>query len=133
MRRIAAGSMGEVWEADDTVPWGAQVAIKLLAEELAADPHATRRFVREARATARLAHPNVARVYDFGRDGGVPFLVMELLEGDPGRPTRLGAVPAGRSGPDRGRRRRAGRRPPARDRAPGREAEQRGRRRPAAT
>jgi serine/threonine-protein kinase len=73
--------MGEVWEADDTV-LGRRVAIKLLAEELAADSRATRRFVREARATARLAHPNVARVYDFGRHGGVPFLVMELLEGE---------------------------------------------------
>jgi serine/threonine-protein kinase len=80
VRRIAAGGMGEVWEADDTV-LGRRVAIKLLAEELAADAHATRRFVREARATAKLAHPNVARVYDFGRGGG-PFLVMELLEGE---------------------------------------------------
>jgi eukaryotic-like serine/threonine-protein kinase len=80
VRRIAAGGMGEVWEADDTV-LGRRVALKVLVEELAADDHATRRFVREARATARLAHPNVARVYDFGRDGGTPFLVMELLEG----------------------------------------------------
>jgi serine/threonine-protein kinase len=91
VRRIAAGGMGEVWEADDAV-LGRRVAIKLLAEELAADPHATRRFVREARATARLAHPNVARVYDFGRDGGVPFLVMELLEGET-LAARLGSGP----------------------------------------
>jgi tRNA A-37 threonylcarbamoyl transferase component Bud32 len=81
VRRIAAGGMGEVWEADDTV-LGRRVALKVLVEELAADDRATRRFVREARATARLAHPNVARVYDFGRDGGAPFLVMELLEGE---------------------------------------------------
>jgi len=81
VRRIAAGGMGEVWEADDTV-LGRRVALKVLVAELAADDRATRRFVREARATARLAHPNVARVYDFGRDGGAPFLVMELLEGE---------------------------------------------------
>ena len=81
VRRIATGGMGEVWQADDTV-LGRRVALKVLVEELAADDRATRRFVREARATARLAHPNVARVYDFGRDGGVPFLVMELLEGE---------------------------------------------------
>ena len=81
VRRIAAGGMGEVWEADDTV-LGRRVALKFLVAELAADDRATRRFVREARATARLAHPNVARVYDFGRDGGAPFLVMELLEGE---------------------------------------------------
>jgi tRNA A-37 threonylcarbamoyl transferase component Bud32 len=80
VRRIASGGMGEVWEADDTV-LGRRVALKVLVEELAADRRATRRFVREARATARLTHPNVARVYDFGRDGGAPFLVMELLQG----------------------------------------------------
>ncbi|HEV3497975.1 MAG TPA: serine/threonine protein kinase, partial [Actinomycetes bacterium] len=72
VRRIATGGMGEVWQADDTV-LGRRVAVKVLVEELAADERATRRFVREARATARLAHPNVARVFDFGRDGGVPF------------------------------------------------------------
>ena len=81
VRRIASGGMGEVWQADDTV-LGRRVALKMLVEELAADDRATRRFVREARATARLAHPNVARVYDFGRGGGPPFLVMELLEGE---------------------------------------------------
>jgi eukaryotic-like serine/threonine-protein kinase len=81
VRRIASGGMGEVWEADDTV-LGRRVALKVLVEELATDRRATRRFVREARATARLTHPNVARVYDFGRDGGAPFLVMELLQGE---------------------------------------------------
>ena len=81
VRRIATGGMGEVWQADDTV-LGRRVALKVLVEELAVDDRATRRFVREARATARLTHTNVARVYDFGRDGGAPFLVMELLEGE---------------------------------------------------
>ena len=79
--RIGVGGMGEVWEADDTV-LGRRVALKVLVQELADDSRATRRFVREARATAKLTHPNVTRVYDFGRDGGVPYLVMELLEGD---------------------------------------------------
>jgi serine/threonine protein kinase len=81
VRRIGVGGMGEVWEADDSV-LGRRVALKVLVQELADDPRATRRFVREARATAKLIHPNVTRVYDFGRDGGVPYLVMELLEGD---------------------------------------------------
>jgi serine/threonine-protein kinase len=79
--RIGGGGMGEVWEADDTV-LGRRVALKVLVQELADDPRATRRFVREARATARLTHPNVTRIYDFGRDGGLPYLVMELLDGD---------------------------------------------------
>jgi serine/threonine-protein kinase len=73
--------MGEVWEADDTV-LGRRVALKVLVQELADDARATKRFVREARATAKLTHPNVTRVYDFGRDGDLPYLIMELLEGD---------------------------------------------------
>jgi eukaryotic-like serine/threonine-protein kinase len=79
VRRIDAGGMGEVWEADDTL-LGRRVAIKILAEELAGDPVAVRRFRREARATAMLDHPNVVRVFDFV-DGEAPFLVLELLEG----------------------------------------------------
>jgi eukaryotic-like serine/threonine-protein kinase len=81
VRQLGAGGMGEVWEADDTV-LGRRVALKVLVQELANDARATRRFVREARATAKLTHPNVTRVYDFGRDGDLPYLVMELLEGD---------------------------------------------------
>src|SRR4029450_5100563 len=79
VRRIDAGGMGEVWEAEDTL-LGRQVAIKVLAEELAGDPAAVRRFRREARATAKLNHPNVIGVFDFV-EGKAPFLVMELLEG----------------------------------------------------
>jgi eukaryotic-like serine/threonine-protein kinase len=81
VRRIGGGGMGEVWEADDIV-LGRRVALKVLVQELADDARATKRFVREARATAKITHPNVTRVYDFGRDGGLPYLVMELLEGD---------------------------------------------------
>jgi eukaryotic-like serine/threonine-protein kinase len=79
VRRIDAGGMGEIWEADDTL-LGRRVAVKVLAEELANDRVALRRFRREARATAKLAHPNVTRVFDFV-NGEAPFLVLELLEG----------------------------------------------------
>jgi serine/threonine protein kinase len=93
VRRIDAGGMGEIWEADDTL-LGRRVAIKVLAEELAGDPVAMRRFRREARATAKLDHPNVIRVFDFV-DGQVPFLVLELLEGQTlaDRLRRDGALP----------------------------------------
>ena len=93
VRRIDAGGMGEVWEADDTL-LGRRVAIKVLVEELAGDRVAVRRFRREARATAKLDHPNVIRVYDF-IDGEVPFLVLELLEGHTlaDRLRRDGALP----------------------------------------
>jgi tRNA A-37 threonylcarbamoyl transferase component Bud32 len=94
VRRIDAGGMGEIWEADDTL-LGRRVAIKVLAEELAGDRVALRRFRREARATAKLDHPNIIRVYDF-IDGEAPFLVLELLEGHTlaDRLRRDGALPA---------------------------------------
>jgi serine/threonine protein kinase len=79
VRRIDARGMGEIWEADDML-LGRRVAIKVLAEELAGDRVAVRHFRREARATAKLDHPNVIRVFDFV-DGEAPFLVLELLEG----------------------------------------------------
>jgi hypothetical protein len=93
VRRIDAGGMGEIWEADDTL-LGRRVAVKVLAAELAGDRAAVRRFRREARATAKLAHPNVTRVFDFV-DGETPFLVLELLEGHTlaERLRRGGAVP----------------------------------------
>jgi eukaryotic-like serine/threonine-protein kinase len=93
VRRIDAGGMGEIWEADDTL-LGRRVAIKVLAEELAGDRVALRRFRREARATAKLDHPNVIRVFDFV-DGEAPFLVLELLEGHTlaDRLRRDGALP----------------------------------------
>ena len=93
VRQIDAGGMGEIWEADDML-LGRRVAIKILAEELAGDPVALRRFRREARATAMLDHPNVIRVFDFV-DGQVPFVVLELLEGETlaDRLRRGGALP----------------------------------------
>src|SRR5512132_2589906 len=79
-------------DAGDTL-LGRRIAIKVLAEELAVDPMALRRFRREARATAKLDHPNVVRVFDFV-DGEAPFLVLELLEGQTlAERLRNGALP----------------------------------------
>ncbi|MGK3985744.1 protein kinase [Sorangium sp. So ce136] len=96
--RLGAGGMGTVWRARSL--WlDVDVAIKVLHEEQF-DAHAAERLLREARATARLGHPAIVRVFDFGEtDSGEPFLVMELLEG-----TSLsnwleenGPMPAGRA------------------------------------
>lgn len=82
LRPLGQGGMGVVWvarhEALDT-----DVAVKLIRpERVAADPALVARFELEAKATARIAHPNVVQVMDFGTvDGTVPFIVMELLEG----------------------------------------------------
>ncbi len=73
--------MGAVYAVDDDV-LDRRVAVKVLASHLAEDPSSRERFVREARAAARLSgHPNVIQVYDVGIHEGVPFMVMELLEG----------------------------------------------------
>ena len=58
-----------------------QVAIKLLGENLAADDDFRKRFMREARMAAKLSHPNVVQIFDVGEEDGVPFLVMEYVEG----------------------------------------------------
>lgn len=77
---IGRGGMGEVWGGKD-LRLNRPVAIKLVAAEFASDTETRRRFNREARITARLHHPGVPAVYDFGSDGEL-FLVMELVPGD---------------------------------------------------
>jgi eukaryotic-like serine/threonine-protein kinase len=78
---LAAGGMGEVWAAEDVL-LGRPVAVKLLGPALAGDGRAAERLRREARAAARLVHPNIAGVLDLGEQDGRPYLVMELLEGE---------------------------------------------------
>lgn len=58
------------------------VAVKVLAEHLAADAAFRRRFLREARLAARLSHPHVVGVFDAGEEDGRPFIVMELVRGE---------------------------------------------------
>jgi hypothetical protein len=79
--RLGEGGMSVVWRAHDRV-LDRDVAVKVLASKLAADPVWRRRIRLEARAAARLSHPNVTGVYDYGEtDGDAPFVVMELLRG----------------------------------------------------
>jgi serine/threonine protein kinase len=74
-RLLARGGMSEVWLARD-LELERPVAIKLLAAR--AD---TTRFEREARAVARLSHPNVVKIFDYGLTEGRPYLVLEYLPG----------------------------------------------------
>lgn len=78
---VGAGGMGRVYRAVH-VALEREVAIKVLAPEVANRPELLERFRREAVATSRLAHPNVVGALDFGRHDGVPFFVMEWLDGD---------------------------------------------------
>jgi serine/threonine-protein kinase len=79
---VASGGAGQVWRAVDLV-LERPVAVKLLRPEAAGDPEARARFRAEARNASRLSHSAVTQVYDYGEDGslGVPFLVMELVDG----------------------------------------------------
>ncbi|TOH25917.1 serine/threonine protein kinase, partial [Vibrio parahaemolyticus] len=58
------------------------VALKVLQKEFASQPETARMLIREAQQTQRLSHPNVIRVFDFGVDGDIYFLVMEYLDGE---------------------------------------------------
>ncbi|WP_328880927.1 serine/threonine-protein kinase [Streptomyces sp. NBC_00299] len=93
---IGRGGMGEVWRAyDETL--GRPVAVKLLLPQ-DTDPTATSRFRLEAQTAARIAHPNVVGVRDFGEHENRLFLVMELVQGDSLArvAAQFGALPAER-------------------------------------
>ena len=78
--RIAVGGMGEVYLATDD-RLGRRVAVKVLSPAFAESPDFIERFRREALTAARLSHPNIAQVYDYGVDGASHFIVMEYAEG----------------------------------------------------
>jgi len=73
--------MGEVYSARDSV-LDRRVALKILPESLAADRDRVERFMREARAASSLNHPAIVTVYDCGVADGVPYLAMELIDGE---------------------------------------------------
>ena len=77
---VGAGGMGVVYRARDT-RLGRDVAVKVLAANLARSVDAVRRFELEARAASALDHPNVMTIYDIGTYHGVPYQVSELLQG----------------------------------------------------
>jgi tetratricopeptide (TPR) repeat protein len=81
LRLLGRGGMSSVWCARDSV-LGRRVAVKLLGEGFAGDERAHRRFMREARAAARLSgHLHVVTIYDVGEFDGRPYLVMEHVAG----------------------------------------------------
>jgi serine/threonine protein kinase len=80
--KLGVGGMGTVYRADRLLI-GDRVAVKVLHPDQMADPQAVERFRREAQTTARLKHPNVVTVYDFGVSReGLNYQVMELAEGE---------------------------------------------------
>jgi serine/threonine protein kinase len=79
---IGAGGMGEVYRAKDT-RLGRDVALKILPPQMATDRERLARFHREARAVAAFNHPNVVTLYSVEESGGVHYLTMELVDGQP--------------------------------------------------
>ena len=78
---IGAGGMGEVYRATDT-KLGREVALKVLPSEVRQDPARLARFRREATLLASLNHPNVAAIHGLEEADGMPFLALELVEGE---------------------------------------------------
>jgi serine/threonine-protein kinase len=91
-RPLGRGGMGEVWAALDTT-LERPVAIKVIHRELAADPRYAERFLREMKLVARVAHPNIVRLYDAGAaaDGRL-FMIMERAFGAPLRQRLAGGA-----------------------------------------
>jgi predicted Ser/Thr protein kinase len=77
---LGQGGMGAVYKARQPV-LDRLVALKILPPEPGSDPDFAERFTREARALARLSHPNIVAVYEFGEAGGLHFFIMEFVDG----------------------------------------------------
>ncbi|MBK9088822.1 MAG: serine/threonine protein kinase [Holophagales bacterium] len=72
--------MGEVWRARDT-RLGREVAIKVLPADVSSDADRLKRFEKEARAASSLNHPAIVTIYEVGREGGIAWMAMELVDG----------------------------------------------------
>ncbi|MBN2371687.1 MAG: protein kinase [Vicinamibacteria bacterium] len=80
IRKLGKGAMGVVYMAHDVV-LDRDVALKIMAAQIVDDSELKTRFEREARAVARMTHPNVVTIYDLGSYEDSPFIAMELLKG----------------------------------------------------
>jgi serine/threonine protein kinase len=80
--KVAVGGVGQVWRASDTV-LGRTVAVKVLLRDKPGAASLEDRFLDEARTAAALDDPGVVGVYDYGEDGGIAYLVMAYVQGEP--------------------------------------------------
>src|SRR5688572_26840043 len=81
LRFVSRGSMGEVYEAEHLL-MGKRAAVKIALREISESKTGALRFFNEARVAARLHHPGLAEVYDYGHDdSGLAYIVMEYVDG----------------------------------------------------
>ncbi|MGH9775274.1 MAG: protein kinase domain-containing protein [Candidatus Acidiferrales bacterium] len=78
---LGRGAMGIVYRARDPII-NRLVALKTITTSVADDPNLLQRFYREAQSAGSLQHPNIVTIYDMGDEGGIPYIAMELVEGD---------------------------------------------------
>jgi serine/threonine protein kinase len=78
--KLGGGAMGMVYRAKQ-LKLDREVAIKVIAEDIAENPQFLQRFEREAQTLAKLNHPNIVTVYDFGQDLDICYFVTEHVEG----------------------------------------------------
>src|SRR5260221_548498 len=82
VRMLKSGGMGSVWVAEQ-LALRTHVAVKFIQGNREKNPELAERFEREARAAARIKSPHVVQIHDHGiADNGVPYMVMELMEGE---------------------------------------------------
>jgi serine/threonine protein kinase len=82
LKRLGEGGMGKVYLAEH-VKMNRQCAVKVMNSALLNDSESAQRFAREASNAARIIHPNVAAVFDYGESDGIVYLVMEYVDGEP--------------------------------------------------
>src|ERR1700738_2566571 len=80
-RRIRVGGMGAVYEGRQRTAFDRRVAIKVILGDYASDRDMRRRFMREARTVARLHHPHILPLIEFGDEQGILYLVMPFIDG----------------------------------------------------
>ena len=80
LAKLGEGGMGTVYRAQD-LTLGRETALKFLSPEMAADPQARKRLLKEAQAASRLNHPSIATIYEVNEADDLPFIAMELVTG----------------------------------------------------
>ena len=77
LQEFLGGGMSHVYRSQDTV-LGRTVAVKILTEQGCSDAEAKARFLQEARVASSIVHENIMNVFDFGEEGGKPYIVMDV-------------------------------------------------------